>query len=463
MTRSRSLEQAILLEDLLVILASLFLAHLAHGYLASALPGLKPPVATGEYAHLLLVFVPTWVFASQRLGVHHLRTLTGPRLVLVRRVIMTQALGTAAIAVILVAAQTALNRSLIATFMLVSTVLLLLGKAVQRGWVVRHRGASRALLIGAVPDGVAHEIERLDGRRVERAGTLDPVALGARLREGPVDEVVVGGEVPAEEFRRLVAQCAEAGLPTLVRIDHGMGGGGPATAPPTTPPPQAELPPPVVEIVGATPYLVYQPREHHAPALFVKALLDRLLAAALLVVLSPLLLVVALLIWIFIGRPVFFVQRRGGLFGRPFAMLKFRTMRLGAEDEQRDLQHRNEMDGPVFKMAHDPRVTRFGRILRRTSIDELPQLLNVVAGQMSLVGPRPLPLDQTRALHGGHRRRLAMRPGLTCLWQVSGRNEVGFAEWMTLDLRYVDGWSLSLDLAILLRTIPAVLSARGAR
>jgi len=122
-----------------------------------------------------------------------------------------------------------------------------------------------------------------------------------------------------------------------------------------------------------------------------------------------------------------------------------------------------KQDGPVFKMAHDPRVTRFGRILRRTSIDELPQLLNVVAGQMSLVGPRPLPLDQTRALHGGHRRRLAMRPGLTCLWQVSGRNEVGFAEWMTLDLRYVDGWSLSLDLAILLRTIPAVLSARGAR
>jgi len=454
MTRSRSLEQPILLEDLLLIIASLFLARWAHGYLAAALPGLKPPVAIGEYAHLLLVFVPTWVFASQHLGVHHLRTLTGPRLVLVRRVILTQTWGLGAIAIILVAAQTALNRSLIATFMVVSTILLLLGKVLQRGWVVRHRGASTALLFGAVPDGAAEELERLDGRRVERCATLDPVALGARLREGAVDQVVVGGRVPAAEFRQLVAQCAEAGLPTLVRIDHGLAVDEAG---------DADLPSPVVETVGATPYLVYQPREHHAPALFVKAVFDRVLAAVLLLLLSPLLLLVALMVWMFVGRPVFFVQRRGGLFGRPFSMLKFRSMRVGAEHEQRDLQHRNEMDGPVFKMANDPRVTRFGRILRRTSIDELPQLLNVLAGEMSLVGPRPLPLDQTRALHGGHRRRLAMRPGLTCLWQVSGRNQISFAEWMTLDLRYVDGWSLSLDLAILLRTIPAVLSARGAR
>jgi lipopolysaccharide/colanic/teichoic acid biosynthesis glycosyltransferase len=195
----------------------------------------------------------------------------------------------------------------------------------------------------------------------------------------------------------------------------------------------------------------------------VKAVLDRVLALALIVALSPLLLGLGLLVLLFIGHPVLYIQRRGGLFGRPFSMLKFRTMRLGAEREQDDLRAHNEMDGPVFKMAKDPRVTRFGRILRRASLDELPQLVNVLLGQMSLVGPRPLPLHETRALHGGHRRRLAMRPGITCLWQVSGRNEVTFAEWMTLDLEYVDTWSLGLDLAILVRTIPAILSARGAR
>jgi lipopolysaccharide/colanic/teichoic acid biosynthesis glycosyltransferase len=144
-------------------------------------------------------------------------------------------------------------------------------------------------------------------------------------------------------------------------------------------------------------------------------------------------------------------------------MLKFRTMRVGAEAERAALLALNEMDGPVFKLTNDPRVTRFGRLLRRFSLDELPQLLNVVAGQMSLVGPRPLPVEETAALTGEHRRRLSMRPGLTCLWQVGGRSDLAFKEWMALDLDYVDRWSLGLDVAILLRTIPAILKGRGAR
>jgi lipopolysaccharide/colanic/teichoic acid biosynthesis glycosyltransferase len=137
-------------------------------------------------------------------------------------------------------------------------------------------------------------------------------------------------------------------------------------------------------------------------------------------------------------------------------------MRLGADAQRPELAELNEMDGPVFKIRNDPRVTPFGRILRRTSLDELPQLFNVLAGQMSLVGPRPLPIDETEALAGPHRRRLSMRPGLTCLWQVSGRSDLTFGEWMGLDLEYVDRWSLGLDLAILLRTIPAIVSRRGA-
>jgi len=122
----------------------------------------------------------------------------------------------------------------------------------------------------------------------------------------------------------------------------------------------------------------------------------------------------------------------------------------------------HDMEGPVFKIKNDPRVTPFGRILRRSSLDELPQLFNVLAGQMSLVGPRPLPLDENAGLTGRYRRRLSMRPGLTCLWQVSGRSDLSFGERMALDLEYVDRWSLGLDLAILVRTIPAVLTGRGA-
>jgi len=174
-------------------------------------------------------------------------------------------------------------------------------------------------------------------------------------------------------------------------------------------------------------------------------------------------LLIALAVLIGIGRPVLYVQRRSGLYGHPFPMLKFRTMRNGAEQEREALNGLNEMDGPVFKMRDDPRVTRLGRVLRRSSLDELPQLFNVLAGQMSIVGPRPLPVEETRALSGRHRRRLSIRPGLTCLWQVSGRSDLTFAEWMALDLEYVDRWTLWLDVAILLRTIPAIVSRRGAR
>jgi lipopolysaccharide/colanic/teichoic acid biosynthesis glycosyltransferase len=215
--------------------------------------------------------------------------------------------------------------------------------------------------------------------------------------------------------------------------------------------------------VGPTLYLTYRTQEPELPSRFVKALIDRSVGLVMLLMTLPLTLVIALAVKLSSRGPVLFVQERGGLHGRPFRMLKFRTMREGAEAERAALLAANEMDGPVFKIAEDPRVTRLGRLLRRTSMDELPQLLNVVLGHMSLVGPRPLPLLETRALSGIHRRRLSMRPGITCLWQISGRNELGFREWMALDLQYVDHWSLGLDLAILLRTLPALLTARGAR
>jgi len=196
-----------------------------------------------------------------------------------------------------------------------------------------------------------------------------------------------------------------------------------------------------------------------------KVLLDRLAAAGLLILLSPLFLVIWTAIKTESPGPVLFRQRRSGRHGDPFTMYKFRTMHSDAEMRKAELEALNEMSGPVFKIKKDPRVTRVGAFLRFTSLDELPQLINVFLGQMSLVGPRPLPTYETLAMTANaQRRRLSVSPGMTCLWQISGRNEVkDFSDWVRLDLEYIDQWSLWLDFQILLRTIPAVLFGRGAR
>ena len=186
-------------------------------------------------------------------------------------------------------------------------------------------------------------------------------------------------------------------------------------------------------------------------------------AGLLLLLAAPLLILVALAILLTMGRPILFVQERIGRRGRRFSMLKFRTMVIDAERQKSELQHLNEAGGPVFKAAADPRVTRLGSFLRRSSIDELPQLINVLNGSMSIIGPRPLPVAEQQNIRGHHRRRLALKPGITGLWQVSGRSNITFEAWMELDLRHVDEWSLGLDLKILLLTIPAVLFGRGAR
>jgi lipopolysaccharide/colanic/teichoic acid biosynthesis glycosyltransferase len=161
--------------------------------------------------------------------------------------------------------------------------------------------------------------------------------------------------------------------------------------------------------------------------------------------------------------PVFFSQRRVGLNKRRFNLYKFRTMVVDAEKQMREIEHLNEASGPVFKIKNDPRITPLGRFLRKTSLDELPQLFNVLAGHMSLVGPRPLPVRDYEGFNEDwQRRRFSVKPGITCLWQVQGRSSISFEKWMELDLQYIDKWSLWLDFQILLQTIPAVLRGSGA-
>ncbi len=194
-----------------------------------------------------------------------------------------------------------------------------------------------------------------------------------------------------------------------------------------------------------------------------KRTLDVLGAAVGLVIAAPVMAAAALAIKLTSKGPVVFRQNRAGLGGKPFTIYKFRTMVVDAEAKKVQLKAKNEQDGPAFKIKDDPRVTRVGKLLRKTSIDELPQLWNVLKGDMTLVGPRPLPVSESEACEGWQRRRLDVTPGLTCIWQVKGRSRVSFAEWVRMDVAYIRRRTLFNDLRILAQTIPAVLLRRGAR
>lgn len=194
-----------------------------------------------------------------------------------------------------------------------------------------------------------------------------------------------------------------------------------------------------------------------------KRVFDITVSSILLLLFSPLFLVIAILIKLSGPGPVFFVQDRIGLGKRRFRMYKFRTMVTDAEQRMSQLEHLNEVSGPVFKLRDDPRITPVGKLLRQSSLDELPQLINVLKGEMSLVGPRPLPVRDYEGFNQDwQRRRFSVRPGLTCLWQIAGRSSIPFETWMQLDLQYIDRWSFWLDLRILMRTIPVVLKGFGA-
>jgi exopolysaccharide biosynthesis polyprenyl glycosylphosphotransferase len=194
-----------------------------------------------------------------------------------------------------------------------------------------------------------------------------------------------------------------------------------------------------------------------------KRAFDLLISFFLIIILAPAFLCVAILIKITSPGPIFFTQERIGLNKRRFRLLKFRTMIPDAEQRQAELEHLNEVSGPIFKIKNDPRVTPIGRFLRRTSLDEIPQLFNVLQGDMSLVGPRPLPLrDYNGFNRDWHRRRFSVRPGISCLWQISGRSNLPFTKAMRLDMEYIDHWSFWLDLKILALTLPAILRERGA-
>ena len=318
-------------------------------------------------------------------------------------------------------------------------------KAIEVARLIEEQEEQGNGVVGFVqePDGAALETGAL--RREYPVWPLDH--LPRKIEEHIVDEVIFAVSKPqSEPIEDLLLTCEEQGVKTRVLVDF-------------FPHLRSDI---ALDKLGNLPLLTFSNAPENEYLLFLKRGVDLLLAAALLLGTAPLLLVLAVLLRVSSPGPVLYRQLRCGLNGRRFWLWKFRSMRQDAEQRRPQVEHLNEMDGPVFKSSRDPRVTPVGRILRKTSLDELPQLCNILKGEMSFVGPRPPLPEEVAQYEKWQRRRLRMKPGLTCLWALAGRNQLNFAQWMQLDMEYIDNWSLTLDFKILLRTIPRVLSGRGA-
>jgi exopolysaccharide biosynthesis polyprenyl glycosylphosphotransferase len=364
------------------------------------------------------------------------------------------------------------SRPLFFGFLLLSGVFLVVGR-VLFVWILRSRtlnehNETRILIVGFGKHGVqlGRELERYrqwgfkvvgyvttnpdcdfpDGAKI--LGTLEdlPHLIG---EEAVADEIVFVGRdlTDLATLDAMIHLCGELGIKTRVAADFFPSSVSRAS----------------MDFIGELPLITFSMVPEHSLEIVAKRIIDFVVAALAILALSPVMLLTAAAIKFTTPGPVFYRQERCGRFGRPFTLTKFRTMVDGAEDRLWEIRHLNEMSGPVFKMRNDPRVTPLGRFLRKFSVDELPQFWNVIKGEMSVVGPRaPLP-EEVEHYSNRQKRRLSVRPGITCLWQVSGRSEIDFQKWMDLDLQYIDNWSLWLDFRIMMRTVPAVFTGRGAR
>ncbi|MCA8959789.1 MAG: exopolysaccharide biosynthesis polyprenyl glycosylphosphotransferase [Planctomycetes bacterium] len=287
----------------------------------------------------------------------------------------------------------------------------------------------------------------IESMGIPHLGTID--RLTQVLVSLPIDEVHITLPMKScyDDIDGVLAVCEQAGVPASLTTDLFESGSATLC---------------VLGNLRGSARLAYSCAQRTLLDRVLKRTLDFVGALVGLSVFAIPMILIALAVKLTSKGPILFRQERFGMNHRPFTMLKFRTMVVDAEERRGELESANEMNGPVFKIRRDPRITAVGRLLRKFSLDELPQLFNVLRGEMSLVGPRPPIGKEVREYEWWQRRRLSTRPGLTCFWQISGRNEIDFEEWMRLDLRYIDNWSIGLDLKLILATIPAVLLGRGA-
>lgn len=464
--RKRPLRALVLALDALIVIAALSLAGGLHAALRFDVAWLKQPPSFGEYALIVYLSIPLWLALTAVLGLHRVFERDWSRRSLLLDLIKLHGLGFLGLAAAVFFTQATLNRSLVALFLGSSLILSYAVRSALALWQ-RYQHATgqsrtRLLVVGDPSPELQHFCERANadarpplfvgrlgtegGAVMSHLGGID--ALARVLHDQSVDHVLFlpPYDRPAA-IRDALEACDIVGVSAEIAVEMAH---------------PRDTPPRLLELYGR-PFVSFDPAPKPPERLAIKHAFDWVASLVLIILLSPLILVVSLAILITMGRPVLFTQPRAGLYGRQFRMIKFRTMVADAEAKQAEFASKNEMGGPVFKVTGDPRITRLGRFLRKASIDELPQLFNVLLGHMSLVGPRPLPIAEQQKIRGWHRRRLSMKPGITGIWQVSGRNNIGFEEWMVLDHRYVDDWSLGLDLRILMKTVPVVLLGRGAR
>ena len=434
--------------DLLLTTVSFFLAYHIRNLLGT-LDG-HTVMSRGVYLWILAVIVPIWaaLLPAFRVYSEPSRTITQQILQL------SKAIGFAwlVMASVLVFLDRDDTSRLILVMTLAINYVLLASYRIGLFRFKKHTALGvRSVAIVGGGDG-AHEIARWIERHhewgVRLVGVFDPSGIHPILASGGVDElIVVADRNTLNDFTDILLHCEDLGVTTRVLLNffpHSIA--------------RMEL-----HDFGGFPMLSFSTTPTNEALLLVKRVSDIILALVLLAVFSPFMLLTALLIKLTSPGPVLFLQERCGLNGRLFTMYKFRSMVDNAEQLRFELEALNEMDGPVFKASRDPRITAIGRIIRRFSIDESPQFLNVLRGDMSLVGPRPPLPQEVSQYERWQKRRLSMKPGITCLWQISGRNEVGFEDWMKLDLSYIDNWSLLLDLKILLKTVPVVVLGTGAK
>jgi exopolysaccharide biosynthesis polyprenyl glycosylphosphotransferase len=476
--RARLFNRLLLLVDILVTCSTFPLAYASRIHLAKALPWaldrfLNPELfPLNHYLWIVGLAAGWWAMAAFSLGLYRISIRRSGwekiRIVFESSILLWLFLG-----VLSFALRLNLSRPLITLFVFYQALVLVLIRLPlvlknKRGALVFSSSHSRNILIIG-PSVKAREMGALISRYSDWGlsilGYIEPNEKSPYERTAPdtlglikdlprivennvVDEIIIVGDSPTiEGLDEIFELCNEQGIRTRVAADFFP----------------AKVTNVSMEFLENVPVISFSSAPEHAPSLFVKRVLDIVVSSILLLLLLPFFCIIALLVKLTSKGPVIYRQTRCGLYGRKFVLYKIRSMRNGAEDVLWEIKHLNEMDGPVFKMRNDPRVTPLGRFLRKSSIDEWPQFWNVLKGDMSLVGPRaPLP-DEVKEYTRWQRRRLSVKPGITCLWQVSGRNEIDFHEWMKLDLHYIDNWSLLLDLKILLRTFPVVLFGKGAR
>jgi exopolysaccharide biosynthesis polyprenyl glycosylphosphotransferase len=460
--------------DAVVVAAAFVLSY----YLRKLLPkslGLLGLGPIDHYLWILLATIPLW-WLLLFLGGAYRPKVESPAAI-VRLALKVGAAGLLVLSLLLFLIKfETFNRSLLVLFVVVETGMLIVTRIAVSSWLALRRRAGKSTRHALIVTADSLDSRRqtsllLDGMKRNHEEGVVPIGfltLGAAVSTAPAGGLPIRGtveELPDLLHQEVVDEVYFVLPPSMLdqisdylKVCEEMGVEGKVLAQLYRP----ALARPYLEESFDLPFFSFSPTPLSVGRRYVKELIDLAGALALLTLLALPMALAGLLIWLGSGGPVLFRQERGGLHGRRFTMYKFRTMVPDADRLQTALSDRNQMSGPVFKVANDPRVTRWGKCLRRASLDELPQLLNVLKGDMSLVGPRPLPLAETAQIKGPLRRRFSMKPGITGLWQSSGRSGVDFADWMRLDLEYVDNWSLRLDLKIFFKTILAVLSGQGA-